>query len=114
MPCGIKHEVFRQAGCFAGFPELLVHRCEVPLYRLRWKNPTFPLFAATDPEQLQNPVAHGNVTSFSRSLAVWNEDHSVVPVQILNAHPEQLFPVAHARVTQQNDDIPQRLVGIEQ
>lgn len=42
MPGRIKHKVLREAGCFPGLPELLVHCGEVSCCGIRWEYPALP------------------------------------------------------------------------
>ena len=112
MPGRIEHEILRKAGCFPDLSKLLVQRSEVSCCGVRWKYPSFPPLTAADHEQIQNAITHGDVTPPGRGLAIWNEDRTGVPVQVLYAHPKQLFPVTHASIPHQNDHVAQRLASV--
>src|SRR5581483_938641 len=62
-------------------------------------------------QDFEDSSAHRNEPPSFWSLAVWHEDHSVLPIQVLDAHPEELSFVPHSRIAHQDDDIAEKLTG---
>jgi hypothetical protein len=112
MPGRIEHEILRKARRFPRRSKLLVQCSEVPCCGVRWKYPSLAPLTTADHEHIQNAITHGNVTPSGGGLAIRNEDRTGVPVQVLYAHPKQLFPVTHASVSHQNDHVAQRLASM--
>lgn len=75
---------------------------------LRWKYPTLLSCIAPGPQNFEDSPAHRNESSPFCGLAVWDKDYAVLPVQILDKHPEESSFVPHSRVAHQDDDVTER------
>ena len=78
---------------------------------LRWKYPTLLSFIAPSPQNFEDSPAHRNQSSPFCGLAVWDKDYAVLPVQILDTHPEEFSFVPHSRVAHQDDDVTEKVTS---
>src|SRR2546425_12534417 len=78
---------------------------------LRWKCPTLLSCIAPGPQNFEDSPAHRNQPSPFCVLAVWHKDYAVLPVQILDTHPEEFSFVPHSRVAHQDDDVTEKVTS---
>src|SRR5579864_4825444 len=67
-------------------------------------SPPVSLFASV-PQNLEDSPAHRNKSSPFWGLAVWHKDHPVLPIQILDTHPEEFSFISHSCVAHQDHDV---------
>jgi hypothetical protein len=66
---------------------------------------------APGPQNFEDSPAHRNQSSPFCGLAVWHKDYAVLPVQILDTHPEEFSFVPHSRVAHQDDDVTEKVTS---
>jgi len=78
--------------------------------RASTETPSRPSIASV-PQNLEDSAAHRNKSSPFCGLAVWDKDHAVLPIQILDTHPEEFSFVPHSCVAHQDDDVPEKITS---
>jgi len=72
--------------------------------------PNFLPRTAAAPKDFEGSPTHRNKTSSFWSLAVRHEDQPVLPIQVLDAHPEEFSLVPHPSVAHQDDNIAKKVM----
>jgi hypothetical protein len=78
---------------------------------LRRKYPALPSRIAPDPQNFEDSRAHWNKSPPFCRLAVGHKDHAVLPIQVLDTHPEEFSFVPHSCVAHQDDDVPEKFAS---
>ena len=110
MPSTIKDKIFGKPSFDPSFAKSLCHCGEVSrLGALRRENPScVPSFAPLF-KNVEDAIAHRYASPSFFGLAVWYEDDSAFPIQILDAHAVKLSLVPHAGIAHQDDDVLEKL-----
>ena len=56
-------------------------------------------------------IAHRDHSSPIDSLAVWHEDHSILPAQVFDTHLVEFSLIPHSGVTHQDDNIAEKVTS---
>jgi hypothetical protein len=111
MPRTIHHQIFGKPGLGPGPGELLIDPGQVSSFRpIRRKYPSSSLAGAARHEQIENTVTHGNAPPRFGSFALRIEKHTVVPINVLDAHATYFGDVPHTPIAHDPDDVLERLM----
>jgi hypothetical protein len=73
------------------------------------KYPTIIPRSGAPSQNLEDAPAHWHKPSALWRLAIGYEDHAVLPVEILDAHPKQFSFISHSGIAHQNNDVAKEL-----
>jgi hypothetical protein len=74
---------------------------------LRWKYPAFLSGIASISQNFDDSPAHRNESSPFCGLDVRHKDHSGLPIEILDTHPQEFSFIPHSCVAHQDNDVPE-------
>src|SRR5215471_14158272 len=110
MPGTIKNELLRKAGLAASRPEQAIDGAQMPGRGTAGrKHPAVYSRATACTQKLDDTTAHGHKSSSFGGLTVGHKNHTIFPIEILNAHAVELPLVSHSRITHQDDDVTKKL-----
>src|SRR5215469_1211077 len=73
------------------------------------KHPAVYSRATSCTQKLDDTTAHGHKSPSFGSLTIGHKDHTVFPIEILDAHAIELPLVSHSRIAHQDDDVTKKL-----
>src|SRR5215831_19509151 len=76
-----------------------------------WEHPALAPRSAPCMQNLDDATTHRNKSSPLGGLAVGDENHAVLPIEIFDAHAVEFPLVSHSRVAHQDDDVAEKLKG---
>src|SRR5207302_4856927 len=97
MPSTIQNKVFRELRFPPGFAKQRCDCCQMTgCGTLGGENPSFASCATSFPQDGEGAITHWYTPPSFIGLTVWHKDHTIVPIQVLDAHTVKLPFVSHS------------------
>src|SRR5437870_10086394 len=116
MPRTVQDQIFRQSCFLARFHPLPVHKrgTNVLAFVAGLEHPAFLSASTANQQDVEHAVTHRNEAATFLRFAARVEDHAIVPVDVLNAHPVEFASISHSGIAHHYDDVLERLLGYRQ
>jgi len=104
----VQDQFFRKPSFKPRLPEFLVHGRQVSRSRESREDPAFAALPAAGLQSFQSAITEWHEPSAIVSLAVAYEEHTIVPIDVLDPGTEKLFLVAHSCIPDENNNVRER------